>query len=177
MVTPAGTKESGPKVKSSSSSAGGLLQSVLTQRGRLASQKADVLPSALPQNLLPLLGRGLSVSSLPGSRSLEHQSRGLLRRVKPPPSAAASGTGSDPTEPLPTSTHSQPPHTHTHAPEQEEEITTVDTILGTDTETGTPPPGMSPRAPSVGRMNIITVPVSFLRLFEFFQFLIAVDVH
>uniref|UniRef100_A0A3Q3L5X7 Seizure related 6 homolog like n=1 Tax=Mastacembelus armatus TaxID=205130 RepID=A0A3Q3L5X7_9TELE len=41
----------------------------------------------MPQNLLPLLGRRLSVSSLPGSHSL---SRGLLSRVKPPNSCALS---------------------------------------------------------------------------------------
>lgn len=130
-------------MKSSSASAGGLLQSVLTQKGRLVSPKGEILPSALPQNLLPLLGRGLSVSSLPGSRSLEHQSGGLLRRVKPLASAAVSGRGSDPTEPLPTDTHSQLSHTQTHTPEPEGEITTVDTLLGMDTETETPPSGMS----------------------------------
>ncbi|XP_033503568.2 seizure 6-like protein isoform X1 [Epinephelus lanceolatus] len=135
-ATPGSTKESSPKAKSSL--AGGLLQSVLTQKGRLVSQKGEILPSALPQNLLPLLGRGLSVGSLPGSHSLEHQSGGLLRRVKPPPSAAVSGRGSGPTEPLPTDTHSQLPRTqtHTHAPEQEE-ITTVGTMLEGDTDTET----------------------------------------
>ncbi|XP_040915338.1 seizure 6-like protein [Toxotes jaculatrix] len=138
MVAPGSTKESSPKGKSSDAVAGGLLQSVLAQKGRLVSQRGEVLPSALPQNLLPLLGRGLSISSLPGSHSLEHQSGGLLRRVKPPASAAASGRGSGPTEPPPADTHSQLPHTQTHTPEQEAEITTVATMLDMDTETGTP---------------------------------------
>lgn len=143
-MTPAGTKESIPRGRSSSVLAGGLLQSVLTQKGRLVSQKGELLPSALPQNLLPLLGRGLSVGSLPGSHSLEHQSGGLLRRVKAPASAAASGgRGSDPTEPLPTDTHSRLPHTQTHTPEQEAELTTVGQMLDVDTEAGTPPSGMS----------------------------------
>lgn len=144
-VVPSGsTKESSPKGKSSGALAGGLLQSELTQKGRAASQRGETLPSALPQNLLPLLGRGLSVSSLPGSHSPEHQSGGLLRRVKPPAaSAAASGRGSGPTEPLPTDTHSQLPHTHTHTPEQEAEITTVGTLLDMDTETETPASGRS----------------------------------
>ncbi|XP_075962307.1 seizure 6-like protein [Anarhichas minor] len=131
-VTPAGLTQESPKAKSSSSLTGGLLQSVLkTQKGRLVSQKGgDILPSALPQNLLPLLGRGLSVGSLPGGRSLEHQSGGLLRRMKPP----ASGRGVGPTEPPPTHTHSQLALTHTHTPEQVE-VTTVGTMLDTDTET------------------------------------------
>eukprot|EP00064_Thunnus_orientalis_P022433 superscaffoldBa00007539_g22629 len=143
VVTPGGTKEGNPKGRSSSAVAGGLLQSVLAQKGRLVSQKGDILPSALPQNLLPLLGRGLSVSSLPGSHSLEHQSGGLLRRVKPPASAAVSGRGSDPTEPPPTDTHSQMPHTQTHTPEQEAESTTVGAMQDVDTETGTPSSAVS----------------------------------
>ncbi|XP_054468498.1 seizure 6-like protein [Anoplopoma fimbria] len=122
------TKEN-PKAKSSSSLAGGLLRSVLTQKGRLVSQKGDVLPSVLPQNLLPLLGRGLSVSG-----SLERQSGGLLRRVKPPASAAESGRGAGPTEPQPTHTHTQLGHTHTHTPELEE-VTTVGMMLDMETET------------------------------------------
>ncbi|KAM8743974.1 seizure 6-like protein isoform 4-T4 [Acanthopagrus schlegelii] len=144
VVTPGSTKESSPKGKSASVLAGGLLQSVLAQKGRLVSQKGETLPSALPQNLLPLLGRGLSVSSLSGSHSLEHQSGGLLRRVKPPASAAVSGRGSDPTETLPTDTHSQQPHTQTHTPPDEEaEITTVGTMLDVDAETEAPPSALS----------------------------------
>uniref|UniRef100_UPI0037E88287 seizure 6-like protein n=1 Tax=Semicossyphus pulcher TaxID=241346 RepID=UPI0037E88287 len=143
VVTPESTKENSPKAKTSGALAGGLLHSVLTQKGRLVPQKGDILPSALPQNLLPLLGRGLTVSSLPGSRSLEHQSGGLLRRVKPPASAAVSGRGSDPTEPPPTDTHSQLPHTQTHEPEPEEEITTAGTMPDMDTETETPPSAVS----------------------------------
>lgn len=141
METAGSTKESGPKGKSSGALAGGLLQSVLTQKGRLVPQKGEILPSALPQNLLPLLGRGLSVSSLPGSHSLEHQSGGLLRRVKPPASAAASGRGSDPTEPLPTETQSELPESQTQSPEPEAETTTAGSMLDVDTETGTPPAG------------------------------------
>ncbi|XP_074546167.1 seizure 6-like protein isoform X2 [Halichoeres trimaculatus] len=142
-VTAGSTKENSPKAKTSGALAGGLLHSVLTQKGRLVSQKRDILPSALPQNLLPLLGRGLSVSSLPGSRSLEHESGGLLKRVKPPASAAASGQGSDPTEPPPTESHSLLPHTLTHMPEPEAEITTVGLMSDMDTETGTPSPASS----------------------------------
>uniref|UniRef100_A0A673AA38 Seizure related 6 homolog (mouse)-like n=1 Tax=Sphaeramia orbicularis TaxID=375764 RepID=A0A673AA38_9TELE len=143
-LTPGSTNEGDTKGKSSTAVAGGLLQSMLAQKGRLVSQKRDILPSALPQNLLPLLGRGLSISSLPGSHSLEHQSGGLLRRVKPPASAAVSGRGTDPTEPLPTDTHSQLPHAQTETPEQEDEITTVGTMpeMDTDTDTETPLAGM-----------------------------------
>uniref|UniRef100_A0AAQ5YNL2 Seizure related 6 homolog (mouse)-like n=1 Tax=Amphiprion ocellaris TaxID=80972 RepID=A0AAQ5YNL2_AMPOC len=137
-VGPAGTTNEGsPKGRSSgTATAGGLLQSVLAQKGRLVSQKGDIIPSALPQNLLPLLGRGLSISSLPGSQSLEHESGGLPRRVKPPASAAASGQGSHPTQPLPTDTHSELLHTQT--PEQETEVTTVGSMLDVDTETEAP---------------------------------------
>lgn len=168
MVTPASTEEPGPGVQSSGGLAGGLPQSAPTPKGRPAAQKGDhrVLPSALPQNLLPLLGRGLSVSSLPGSRSLGHQSGGLLRKVKAQPAAAeAFGTGGDPAEPRPTDTHSRAADARAHTAEQqqreeeeddeeeedEEQLTTMDTVLGTDTETGTPPPGMTPH-PLVGRL-------------------------
>lgn len=161
MVTLASTKEPRPGVQSAGGSAGGLPQSAPTPKGRLAAQKGDhrILPSALPQNLLPLLGRGLSVSSLPGSRSLGHQSEGLLKRVKAQPAAVASVAVSDPSgdpaEPQPTGTHSGAPDAHTHTAEQQqnedeeadEELTTVDMALGTDTgttETGSPPPGIIP---------------------------------
>ncbi|XP_072227605.1 seizure 6-like protein isoform X2 [Leuresthes tenuis] len=124
------TREGGTKGKSSSLAAGGLLHSVLAQKGRLVSQKGGILPSALPQNLLPLLGRGLSVSSFPGSHSLEHQSGGLLKWVKPPPSAAESGQGSHPSRPPPTD--SEPPHTQTHSGEPEAELATEGPMLATE---------------------------------------------
>ncbi|XP_023009948.2 seizure 6-like protein isoform X2 [Maylandia zebra] len=114
------TKQGSPKEKNSSAVTGGLQQSVLAQKGQLVSQKGGILPSALPQNLLPLLGRGLSINHTP-----EHQSRGLPRRVKSPASTAASGQGSSPTQPIPTDAHSRMPHTERHTPEQEAEITTV----------------------------------------------------
>lgn len=139
MSPPGSTKESSPKGKSSSAVAEGFLQ-----KGQHSTQKGVILPSALPQNLLPLLGRGLSISSLPGSHSLEQQSGGLPRRVKPPASAAVSGRGSDPTEIPPMDTHAETPHTQTHTPEQEAEITTVGTMQDVDTETG---------APAAGRMS------------------------
>ncbi|KAK1884341.1 Seizure 6-like protein [Dissostichus eleginoides] len=82
-VTLGSTKDSPPKSRTSLT--GGFLQSVLTQKARLLSQRGDVLPSALPQNLLPLLGRGLSAGPLPGAQE-------LLRRGKPP-SAADPGPG------------------------------------------------------------------------------------
>uniref|UniRef100_A0A7N6AKH1 Seizure related 6 homolog (mouse)-like n=1 Tax=Anabas testudineus TaxID=64144 RepID=A0A7N6AKH1_ANATE len=131
VMTPGSTKESSLNSKSSSSAAGGLLHSVLAQKGRLTSQKGAIVPSALPQNLLPLLGRGLSISSLPGSHSPEHQNGGLLSRVKPPASAAVSGRGSGPTEPPASDTHSLLPHTQTHSLEQDTEIPTQATILHT----------------------------------------------
>lgn len=130
MVTPGSTEESSLNSRSSSSAAGGLIYSVLAQKGRLKTA-----PSALPQNLLPLLGRGLSISSLPRSRSLEHQNGGLLSRVKPPASAAVSGRGSGPSEPPVADTHSQLPHEQTHSPEQDTESPTEATMLDVDTET------------------------------------------
>ncbi|XP_029024138.1 seizure 6-like protein isoform X2 [Betta splendens] len=123
------TNESGLGGKSSQSAAGGsLLRSILAEKERLASQKGPIGPSALPQNLLPLLGRGLSIGSLPGGPSLEHQSGGLLSRVRPPASAAASGHGGRP---------SQPPaaDTQTSSLEQEAEATTQAATQDVDTET------------------------------------------
>ncbi|XP_043951752.1 seizure 6-like protein isoform X4 [Gambusia affinis] len=131
VLTTAGTREDGSKGKTSSVAAGGFLHSVLAQRGRHVSKKGEVIPSALPQNLLPLLGRGLSVSAFPGSNPQEHQSEGLPTRAKSPASAAASGQRSRPSRPPSTDTHSQLPHTRTHTPEPEVEITTVPDV---DTE-------------------------------------------
>ncbi|TWW66193.1 Seizure 6-like protein [Takifugu flavidus] len=133
----ASTKESSPKDKSSSTSPGGLLQSTGSQKGRVLTQKRGNGHSVLPQNLLPLLARGLTVSNVPESQSPEQQSGGLQRRVKPPASAAVSVQGSDPTEPLPMDTHSQLPHTQTHMLEQEGESTAASALPGTDTETET----------------------------------------
>ncbi|XP_069557154.1 seizure 6-like protein isoform X5 [Brachyistius frenatus] len=141
-AVPPGSSNEGPRGRSSS--AGGFPD----QKGQLVSQKrGETLPSALPHNLLPLLGRGLSVSSLPGSHSPEHQSGGLPRRVKPPPAsspAASSGPGSRPTgppppPPPPANTHSEPPLTQTHTPEQEEaEGTTVGPEMDEDADTEIP---------------------------------------
>ncbi|XP_005449521.1 seizure 6-like protein isoform X3 [Oreochromis niloticus] len=123
------TKQGSPKEKHSSAVTGGLQQSVLAQKGQLVSQKGGILPSALPQNLLPLLGRGLSINHTP-----EHQSRGLPKRVKSPASTAASGQGSSTSQPLPTDAHSRMPHTERHTPEQEAEITTVSMMPDLDAE-------------------------------------------
>ncbi|XP_035481155.2 seizure 6-like protein isoform X1 [Scophthalmus maximus] len=131
-VTQGTTKESGPRGKSAGAVAGGLPHSLLVQRGRLVSQKGAIPASALPQSQLPLLGRGLSASSLPGGHSLEHGSGGSLGGVKPPASAAVPGRGSDPTRPPPADTRSPPPHTQTHTPGQEEEMSPVATTLDVD---------------------------------------------
>lgn len=75
-----------------------------------------------------------------------------------PAAAPAFGTGADPAEPRPTDTHSRAADARTHTAEQqqrreeeeddeedeEEQLTTMDTVLGADAETGTPPPGMTP---------------------------------
>lgn len=125
-VTPGSTEESGSKARSS-----GLPPSA---------------PSPLPQNLLPLLGRGLSVSSLPGSRSPEQQqSEGSPRRDKAPASAAESSQGGRPSRPPPADTRARPAdNTQTHSPpEPEPEVTTVGPVLDVDAETETPPSGIT----------------------------------
>lgn len=137
-MTRGSTNEANPKVKNSGVSAGGFLQLAPTRKGQLPSQKKENFPSALPRNLLPLLGRGLTISSSHGSHSLEHQSGGLHRKVKSSVSTAASGRGIDSTDPVPT----QWPHPQTPTPEQERESTTMDMLLGVGTDAGTPP-GMS----------------------------------
>nr|XP_054592875.1 uncharacterized protein LOC129159248 [Nothobranchius furzeri] len=139
-VPPSSTREGSTKGKSPDVTAGGLLHSVLAQKARLVSKKGELVPSALPQNLLPLLGRGLSVSSLSGRPSLEHQSGGLLTRVKSPESASESGQGSLPSQPTPTDTHTQLPHTQTNTLEPEAKSTTVGTILDVDSSNETPSP-------------------------------------
>nr|XP_029476080.1 seizure 6-like protein isoform X1 [Oncorhynchus nerka] len=59
---------------------GDLLESFLAQKDRLLYQtRGVVLPSAQPQDLLPLPGRGLSVRGLSGGLSMDQQ--GLLKRI------------------------------------------------------------------------------------------------
>ncbi|XP_015256444.1 PREDICTED: seizure 6-like protein [Cyprinodon variegatus] len=137
-VTTADTREGSMKGKASSIAVGGLLHSVLAHKGRLMSKKGDIVPSALPQNLLPLLGRGLSVSSFHGSNPKEHQSGDLPTRVKPPESAVTLEQDRDPSQPPSTDSHSQLPETWTNPPEPDAEITTVGTRLDVDTETPSP---------------------------------------
>ncbi|XP_056289203.1 seizure 6-like protein [Pseudoliparis swirei] len=84
----------GPRARPPSSLPSALLQSVLTHKGLLVPQRGGLLPSALPQNLLPLLGRGLGRGPLPGG---------------------------GPGEPLPTHTHTQLADTHTAEQEEEQE--------------------------------------------------------
>ncbi|XP_031433078.1 seizure 6-like protein isoform X2 [Clupea harengus] len=63
----------------------GLLESVLAHRDQLLSQGGRVLPSALPQDLLPMLGKGLGGAG--GVLSPEQE--GLLKRMLPGAAAAA----------------------------------------------------------------------------------------
>ncbi|CAB1318766.1 unnamed protein product [Coregonus sp. 'balchen'] len=109
------------------SAAGDLLESVLAQKDHLLSQTGGmVLPSALPQDLLPLLGRGMSTGGLSGGLSLDQQ--GLLKRIRPPvsqPHDSGPPLPSQPTQPnsnpLPSSSQ---PGTHT-PPGQRDEVTTI----------------------------------------------------
>ncbi|XP_024918058.1 seizure 6-like protein isoform X2 [Cynoglossus semilaevis] len=131
-VTTHPPKEGRTGRKSSSAAAGDLLHSLLGQKGRLVSQRGEVFSSALPQNLLPLLD---GIGSIPGSRSVERESGGLLRRV----SASVSGLGGDPdVSASPADTHSLLPHTQTQATKKEAEVTTTTTRLNVDTEGGAP---------------------------------------
>uniref|UniRef100_UPI001A999A87 seizure 6-like protein n=1 Tax=Gasterosteus aculeatus aculeatus TaxID=481459 RepID=UPI001A999A87 len=93
-----------PTARSPGSLAGGPLPSVLTQKGRPVPQGGEVLPSVLPQHLLPLLGRGLSVATPPGGRSPERRGEGLPGVG----GTAVPGGGDAPTEPPPAQTHPQP---------------------------------------------------------------------
>lgn len=138
VEAPGSTREGSTKGISASVAGGSLLRSVLAQKGRLWSRKGEIMPSALPQNLLPLLGRGLSVSSLSESQPLEHQSKKIPTRVKSLESALESGW---PSQPPSTDSASEAPHTETHTPEPEAEIVTVSTMLDVDTDTEQPSPG------------------------------------
>ncbi|XP_037548051.1 seizure 6-like protein [Nematolebias whitei] len=143
VVPQSNTRDGSTKGSSASVSAGGLLHSVLAQKGRLVSRKVETLPLALPQNLLPLLGRGLSVSSLYESHALEHQSKKILTRVKFLELAKGSSQGSQPSQPPSTDSPSELPHTRAHTPEPEAEITTASTVLDVDTDTEIPSPAAS----------------------------------
>lgn len=134
-VTTHTPKEGRTGRKSSGAAAGDLLHSLLGQKGRLVSQRGEVFSSALPQNLLPLLD---GIGSIPGSRSVERESGGLLRRV----TASVSGLGGDPDVSASTAdTHSLLPHTQTQATKKEAEVTTTTTRLNVDTEGGAPSSG------------------------------------
>ncbi|XP_077944756.1 seizure 6-like protein [Gasterosteus aculeatus] len=93
-----------PTARSPGSLAGGPLPSILTQKGRPVPQGGEVLPSVLPQHLLPLLGRGLSVTTPLGGRSPERRGEGLPGVG----GTAVPGGGDAPTEPPPAQTHPQP---------------------------------------------------------------------
>ncbi|XP_010876505.2 seizure 6-like protein isoform X1 [Esox lucius] len=121
--------------------AGDLLESVLAQKNRLLSQTGVmVLPSALPQDLLPLLGRGMSAGGLPGSLPLDQQ--GLLKRIRP---SASQIHDIEPPQPenKPLSTSSElGTHTSTHTmPAKQDEVPTG--AVGTDLDTDTHSPAVS----------------------------------
>nr|XP_024002858.1 seizure 6-like protein [Salvelinus alpinus] len=109
---------------------GDLLESFLAQKDRLLYQtRGVVLPSAQPQDLLPLLGRGLSVRGLSGGLSLDQQ--GLLKRIGSlvsQPHDSGPPLPSQPSQsdnkPIPSS---QPgTHTSTHTPlGQRDEVTAI----------------------------------------------------
>uniref|UniRef100_A0A8K9UJL8 Seizure related 6 homolog (mouse)-like n=1 Tax=Oncorhynchus mykiss TaxID=8022 RepID=A0A8K9UJL8_ONCMY len=110
---------------------GDLLESFLAQKDRLLYQTGGVvLPSAQPQDLLPLLGRGLSVRGLSGGLSMDQQ--GLLKRIGSlvsQPHDSGPLLPSQPSQsdnnPIPSS--SQPgTHTSTHTPlGQRDEVTAI----------------------------------------------------
>ncbi|XP_041914527.1 seizure 6-like protein isoform X2 [Alosa sapidissima] len=93
----------------------GLLESVLARRDQLLSQRSRVLPSALPQELLPMLGKGLgSARGVGGVLSPEQE--GLLKRMIPAAGVGVGGegggdawdSGAHPTSPE----NVDAPHTH-----------------------------------------------------------------
>ncbi|KAG7277815.1 hypothetical protein CRUP_026116 [Coryphaenoides rupestris] len=97
--------------------AGGLVHTMLAHRDRLLSHTAErglAIPSALPQHLLPLLGRGLSAASLPGGHGGGGSTGRRLRPPPPPPppasfsSSSSSSSSSPPPPPPPPRT--QPQH-------------------------------------------------------------------
>uniref|UniRef100_A0A8K9V4T9 Seizure 6-like protein n=1 Tax=Oncorhynchus mykiss TaxID=8022 RepID=A0A8K9V4T9_ONCMY len=125
---------------------GDLLESFLAQKDRLLYQTGGVvLPSAQPQDLLPLLGRGLSVRGLSGGLSMDQQ--GLLKRIGSlvsQPHDSGPLLPSQPSQsdnnPIPSS--SQPgTHTSTHTPlGQRDEVTAI--IMAT-MAADTPSPAVS----------------------------------
>ncbi|XP_059894309.1 seizure 6-like protein isoform X1 [Gadus macrocephalus] len=117
---PGGTRE-GPRGPGSRVMAGGLIHSVLAHRDKLlprAAERGLVVPSALPQHLLPLLGRGLSGASLPGGHG-----GGAPRRVRPPlppppPASSSSSSSSSPSSPSIGSSSQTPVLSGTQPPPQ-----------------------------------------------------------
>ncbi|KAL2099859.1 hypothetical protein ACEWY4_004253 [Coilia grayii] len=67
----------------------GLLESVLAHRDQLLSQGGRVLPSALPQDLLPILGKELEGAGV----DLSPEQEELLKRMLPGAAAAGVGAG------------------------------------------------------------------------------------
>ncbi|XP_070990686.1 seizure 6-like protein isoform X1 [Oncorhynchus clarkii lewisi] len=125
---------------------GDLLESFLAQKDRLLYQtRGVVLPSAQPQDLLPLLGRGLSVRGLSGGLSMDQQ--GLLKRIGSlvsQPHDSGPLLPSQPSQsdnnPIPSSSQSGT-HTSTHTPlGQRDEVTAI--IMAT-MAADTPSPAVS----------------------------------
>ncbi|XP_062340809.1 seizure 6-like protein [Osmerus eperlanus] len=149
-ASPAATEgdgdDGGPPGRGADRAAGGLL----AQKDRLLSQTAGgALPSSLPQDMLPLLGRGLTVGSLPGGRSLEEQGGGLLKKFRAPaPVQASDAPLLLPTYTLSPTPNQPEPQSGTYTLQASDEVTavaktTVDPDIEGDLETETLSPAVS----------------------------------
>uniref|UniRef100_A0A8C6U8W9 Seizure related 6 homolog (mouse)-like n=1 Tax=Neogobius melanostomus TaxID=47308 RepID=A0A8C6U8W9_9GOBI len=106
--------------------------SLLAEKRQFASHKGKSAPSALPHNLLPLLARGLSLGSLSGAHSLDHQAGGS----NAPTSVSASSQGS---EALPKDSPSPPLYTETYSTEPGPTPTTSTEAAAENLQTGREP--------------------------------------
>ncbi|KAG9353551.1 hypothetical protein JZ751_011669, partial [Albula glossodonta] len=116
----------------------GILESVLAQKDHLLSQKGPVFPTALPADLLPILGKELGAGVL----SPEQEIR---RRLRPPHITGSLPTSSPTTPENPPDLQSPPSPTPPKTdpamiPTESDDGPPLTTALATTAEAGTDPP-------------------------------------
>ena len=158
--------DGGPPGRGAGRAPGGLLESVLAQKDRLLSQAGGggALPSSLPQDMLPLLGRGLTIGFLSRGRSLDEQGGGLLTKFRPPaPVQASDAPLLLPTYTLSPTPEQPEPRPGTYTLQASDEGTTVgqktvETDAEGDLETETLSPGEQHDSAWVGRVVLVRDP-------------------
>ncbi|XP_036384771.1 seizure 6-like protein isoform X1 [Megalops cyprinoides] len=117
----------------------GILESVLAQKDHLLSQKGAVFPTALPADLLPILGKGLGAGVLSPEQEIRKRLRPLHSSGALPTSAPPTGSPTNPESPsLTVPSKTDPPTTPPVLDDGLSLTPTLTTTVETDTDTPTP---------------------------------------